>query len=91
MVGAEVAAKGQLVHLAGSVAYISDIFTAPAHRRQGLCHRIVLALERKARALGATHACRAPGQEAASFGLYGKPDYAPVAERALLIRREPPA
>lgn len=88
MVGTEVVAKGQLVVLPESVAYISDMFTATAHRRSGLCNLIMLALERKARSLGATHACLAPGHEVASFGLYAKYGYEPVGSRSVLIRRE---
>lgn len=86
--GDEVVAKGQLVLLPGLQAYISDMFTASAYRRSGLCHRIMRTLEDKARALGAAQACLAPGHEAASFGLYARYGYAPVATRAVLIRRE---
>lgn len=85
--GDEVVAKGQVVLLPGSaVAYVSDVFTHPAHRRLGLCHLVMQALEARACALGATHACLAPGQEVAAFGLYGKYGYEPVGARAVLVR-----
>ncbi len=85
--GDEVVAKGQVVLLPGSpVAYISDVFTHPAHRRVGFCHLVMQALEAKACALGATHACLAPGQEVAAFGLYGKYGYAQAGARAVLVR-----
>lgn len=85
--GDEVVAKGQLVLLPGSaVAYVSDMFTHPAHRRRGLCHLVMQALEAKARALGATQACLAPGQEVAAFGLYGKYGYTQAGVRAVLVR-----
>ncbi len=86
-VGSDVVAKGQLVYPGGTVAYVSDMFTEPAHRKSGLCNLIMGALEHKARTLGATHACLAPGLEVASFGLYQKYGYEPVASRSVLIPR----
>lgn len=83
--GAEVVAKGQFVLLPGSVAYISDMYTRPEHRRTGLCNLIMQALESGARLRGATHACLAPGREVASFGLYEKYGYEPVCSRSILI------
>ncbi len=83
----QVVAKGQLVLPPGSVvAYVSDMFTHPEHRRTGLCHLVMHALEAKARALGATHACLAPGLEVAAFGLYGKYGYTQAGVRAVLVR-----
>lgn len=81
--GEEVVARGQVVVCAGSrVAYLSDLFTHPAHRR-----KVMHALEAKAMALGATHACLAPGQEVAAFDLYGrKYGYGLAARRAVLVR-----
>jgi GNAT superfamily N-acetyltransferase len=84
----EVVAKGQLVHLPGHAAYVSDMFTKPSHRGRGLCHLVMDALEDKARRLGATHTCLAPGQEVAGFGLYAKYGYGLVASRSLLVRRD---
>jgi len=86
-VGSEVVAKGQLILREGTVAYVSDMFTEPAYRKSGLCNLIMGALENKARTLGATHACLAPGLEVASFGLYQKYGYEPVASRSVLIPR----
>lgn len=84
----EVVARGQVVVCADSrVAYLSDLFTHPVHRRKGLCDRVMHALEAKAVALGATHACLAPGQEVAAFDLYGrKYGYGLAARRAVLVR-----
>lgn len=85
--GDEVVAKGQLVLPPGSVvAYVSDMFTHPEHRRTGLCHLVMHALEAKARSLGATHSCLAPGLEVAAFGLYGKYGYTQAGVRAVLVR-----
>ncbi|MCR6480506.1 GNAT family N-acetyltransferase [Variovorax sp. ZS18.2.2] len=87
-VDSEVVAKGQLIALPQSVAYISDMFTRPSHRGMGLCNFIMLALENKARELGATHTCLAPGQEVASFGLYAKYGYESVGSRSVLVCRD---
>lgn len=83
--GSQVIAKGQLILLPGSMAYISDMFCVPTHRRKGLCHAIMRALEDKARLLGATHACLAPGYEVMAYYLYAKYGYEQVASRAVLI------
>ncbi len=83
--GSEVLAKGQLVYHSNSVAYISDMFTKPEHRRTGLCASILAAIENKARSLGATHTCLAPGQEVESFGLYEKYGYTVAGIRSILI------
>jgi GNAT superfamily N-acetyltransferase len=86
--GGEVAAKGQLVLLPGSGAYISDMFSKPEYRLRGLCTTILAALERKALSLGATHVCLAPGYQVAAFGLYEKYGYTAVGSRAVLILSE---
>jgi hypothetical protein len=83
--GGEVVAKGQLVYLGDSVGYVSDMFTKPEHRKTGLCGSILTAIENKARALGATHTCLAPGHEVESFGLYEKYGYAAAGVRSVLI------
>ncbi len=85
--GGEVIAKGQLVYHSDSVAYVSDMFTKPEHRRKGLCVSILAAIENKALSLGATHTCLAPGQEVASFGLYEKYGYTTAGVRAVLVPR----
>lgn len=83
--GVEVLAKGQLVYLGDSVGYVSDMFTKPEHRKTGLCSSILAAIENKARAMGATHTCLAPGQEVESFGLYEKYGYVASGVRSVLI------
>lgn len=83
--GGEVLAKGQLVYHSGAVAYVSDMFTKPEHRNKGLCTSILAAIENKARLLGATQTCLAPGQEVASFGLYEKYGYTVAGTRSVLI------
>lgn len=86
--GGEVLAKGQLVYLSDAVAYVSDMFTKPEHRKKGLCASILAAIEDKAVSLGATHTCLAPGREVASFGLYEKYGYATAGVRAVLIPKD---
>lgn len=83
----EVLAKGQLVYQCDAVAYVSDMFTKPEHRNKGLCTSMLAAIENKARSLGATHTCLAPGQEVASFGLYEKYGYTVAGTRSVLIPR----
>jgi hypothetical protein len=85
----EVVAKGQVLLQSGSVAYVSDMFSRPDHRRKGLCNTIMSALEAKARSLGATHVCLAPGYEVASYGLYEKYGYQVAGYRAVLIPGNP--
>lgn len=85
LVETEVVAKGQLITLPGEAAYISDVFCVPEHRRRGLCHAMMRALEDKARALGARQACLAPGPEVMSYGLYAKYGYRQVASRSVLM------
>lgn len=86
----QVVAKGQVVLLPGCAAYISDLFTRPSHRRQGLCHQLMHALEARAKEGGATHACLAPGREVQAWGLYAGYGYAQVAARSVLVRRDGP-
>lgn len=83
--GGEVLAKVQLVYRCDNIAYVSDMFTKPGHRMKGLCTSLLAAIESKARLLGATHTCLAPGQEAASIGLYEKFGYTTAGVRAVLI------
>ena len=83
--GGEVLAKGQLVYCCDSVAYVSDMFTKPEHRKKGFCASILAAIENKARSLGATHTCLAPGQEVELFGLYEKYGYSVAGSRSVLI------
>ena len=66
-------------------AYISDLFTDPAFRRQGWCSSMMAVLEEKARSLGATRAVLAPGLEQLEIQLYERYGYSRTAERAVLI------
>ncbi len=74
-----------MILLPGTTAYISDMFCLPEHRRKGICNAIMRALEDKARVLGATHVCLAPGYEVLSYNLYAKYGYEHVAARSVLI------
>ena len=81
----QVIAKGQLIYLGEGTAYISDLFTDRAFRRQGWCNAMMAVLEEKARSLGATRAVLAPGLEQIELQLYERYGYSRTAERAVLI------
>ena len=81
----QVIAKGQLIYLGEGTAYISDLFTDQAFRRQGWCSAMMAVLEEKARSLGATRAVLAPGLEQIELQLYERYGYSRTAERAVLI------
>lgn len=84
----QVIAKGQLIYLGEGTAYISDLFTDQAFRRQGWCSAMMAVLEEKARSLGATRAVLAPGLEQIELQLYERYGYSHTAERAVLIPTE---
>ena len=81
----QVIAKGQLIYLGEGTAYISDLFTDQAFRRQGWCSAMMAVLEEKARSLGANRAVLAPGLEQIELRLYERYGYSCTAERTLLI------
>ena len=85
----QIIAKGQLIYLGEGIAYISDLFTDQAFRRQGWCSAMMAVLEEKARSLGATRAVLAPGLEQIELQLYERYGYSRTAERALLILSGP--
>lgn len=85
----QVVAKAQLICLGDGSAYISDLFTEAAHRGQGLATAMMLALEEKARALGAQRAILAPGLEQIQINLYERYGYAYTAIRSVLIPSQP--
>lgn len=81
----QVIAKGQLIYLGEGTAYISDLFTDQAYRRQGWGSAMMAVLEEKARSLGATRAVLVPGLEQIELQLYERYGYSRTAERTLLI------
>ncbi len=85
-----VIAKAQMIYIGGGTAYISDMYTHPDQRQQGLCSAMMASLEDKARHLGAQRCVLAPGLEPLEMGLYERYGYQRSANRAVFIPMAPP-
>lgn len=82
------AAKGQVVVRPGHAAYVSAMYTAPEHRRQGCCSMLMRHLHAVAARQGAKRVILIPSQMADAMELYPRYGYRPGVPMVVLVPRE---
>ena len=80
-------AKGQIVCVSPDIAYVADMFTAPAARNAGYGSALLSALHAEARRRGRTRAVLIPSLMAAEAGFYEKHGYQRVSLDAVLLSK----
>jgi predicted GNAT family acetyltransferase len=83
-----VVATAQFVTTSHGIAYVSRMFTAPAHRRAGCCRALLDTMHAEAHALGMTHSVLVPSLMAWECGVYAKLGYRNCSTIALTIREQ---
>ena len=80
------AAKGQVVTVSSPTAYISDMFTKPQMRRNGIGSALLMELHNSAYLCGAENVILVPSRMTREFGFYEKHGYKEIIPMHLFIR-----
>lgn len=80
-----ICAKAEMVLLGGKFVYIADIFTHPDFRRRGISTALMQEMHKIALEAGKSIAILVPSKMTREYDLFGRLDYQPLIEFALLV------